>query len=444
MVDSLLWFGGLWAAPGLLAPALLLLAVERRWTRAWRRMGRAAPLGAYALDTAAVIAALAAVLGTALFLVATIVRAALWLFQAVTQQIQRIAADPLVLAVVLVLIAGGTLGIAWRRGWVRFPEQVRQPELGRGAATPSRTPVLAQSNATADRLPATAIRALPAPPAQDAAGGARQHNARPRPSPTMAPKPRPWMRPAGAPRQVPAARAASAPQPTAGPALAPSTGLAVSRPRPTDPSARSQPAVMLPLAEADGDEAPILAMLNQRRRRMNERVAHGNAPQQRPPLAVPAPAPLAMPRTSQRGRWHLPLGAALVLVTALAVSSVAFGIPFHTRIGELLPLQGALTSAEQQAAVNPTDNTAESIELEVPLTALAEPQAARQQVALVVADRLNVRAGPGSENPVVALVQRGDQLVLLGAEQNVDGSVWVQVRSGETAGWVNRSYITVP
>jgi len=55
----------------------------------------------------------------------------------------------------------------------------------------------------------------------------------------------------------------------------------------------------------------------------------------------------------------------------------------------------------------------------------------------VTASRLNVREGPGSDNPVVASVARGEILVRLDEQ-----SGWVKVRTSDgTVGWVSASYV---
>jgi uncharacterized protein YraI len=55
----------------------------------------------------------------------------------------------------------------------------------------------------------------------------------------------------------------------------------------------------------------------------------------------------------------------------------------------------------------------------------------------VTASRLNVREGPGPDNPVVASVARGEILVRLDEQ-----SGWVKVRTSDgTVGWVSASYV---
>jgi hypothetical protein len=442
MIDSVYWLGGLWAAPGLLVPALLLLAVERRWTRAWRRRGRAAPLGAYVLDTVAVVAALAAVLGTLLFVVTTLLTMGRWLAGAVAQQVQRLAADPLLLAVwVAALVAGGFI-LAMVRGWIPLPRGRRQPEaVSPPAVGTTAAPV--QLGASTDTA-YSATRLVSAPPSEAEAHPVRSHGARSRPSPTAAPKPRPWMRAVKIRRPAPEAPSAETPSLTVEPAFAASTGLAMLNPRPAVTPDHSQVSAATYVPVVDEHETPALAMLNQRRRQMNERGTN-TAQVQQPGRILRSAAPPPPVTGAMNGWWHVPLGATVVLVVALVVVFVVFSNPADTNISGLLPLQGAVTHSELQAPASekPTDSGTTEPESEAPAAPPAQvPTPETLRTALVAADTLNVRAGPGLDNPVVILVQRGDQLVLLGAEQSVGESVWVHVRIGETEGWVNKSYIT--
>ncbi|HVC32688.1 MAG TPA: efflux RND transporter permease subunit [Chloroflexota bacterium] len=55
---------------------------------------------------------------------------------------------------------------------------------------------------------------------------------------------------------------------------------------------------------------------------------------------------------------------------------------------------------------------------------------------------LNLRGGPGTNNPVVASLSDGTQLVSLGNETTADGHVWLKVRtSGGAVGWVAQDYL---
>ncbi|NJO85213.1 MAG: SH3 domain-containing protein, partial [Blastochloris sp.] len=73
--------------------------------------------------------------------------------------------------------------------------------------------------------------------------------------------------------------------------------------------------------------------------------------------------------------------------------------------------------------------------------ALALPALAQQNGVIVNAAILNVRSGPGVGFSVVARVNGGANVLVLGS--NADGS-WVQVQlAGGISGWVNARYVSV-
>jgi hypothetical protein len=63
-------------------------------------------------------------------------------------------------------------------------------------------------------------------------------------------------------------------------------------------------------------------------------------------------------------------------------------------------------------------------------------------VGVYSGDILNVRAGPGADQPVVGtLPYYGQDVELFAGDQQVGESWWVPVRHGDVSGWVNRSYL---
>lgn len=67
---------------------------------------------------------------------------------------------------------------------------------------------------------------------------------------------------------------------------------------------------------------------------------------------------------------------------------------------------------------------------------------AEETVRIVASVQLNVRSQPGIEHPVVLVLNRGDQVSLLGKSVQVDGSTWVQIRVAGVTGWVNSKFLT--
>ncbi|MBA3946199.1 MAG: amidase [Herpetosiphonaceae bacterium] len=54
---------------------------------------------------------------------------------------------------------------------------------------------------------------------------------------------------------------------------------------------------------------------------------------------------------------------------------------------------------------------------------------------------LHVRANPGADQAVVAVLPHGASVTLLNESQVVDGSTWVKVQAGSTVGWVNQRFL---
>jgi hypothetical protein len=120
----------LWLVPVLLVSAVVLLEIERRWTHATRRTGRAAPWLGYALDALAVGGGTLAVVlaGYGLFLVA----------RTILDAIAAIAADQLANPTALVgfgtALAAMLMILAAARGWLRpvgrsLPQPAGQPSV---------------------------------------------------------------------------------------------------------------------------------------------------------------------------------------------------------------------------------------------------------------------------------------------------------------------------
>lgn len=65
----------------------------------------------------------------------------------------------------------------------------------------------------------------------------------------------------------------------------------------------------------------------------------------------------------------------------------------------------------------------------------------RTTKARVTAPNLNLRSGPGATKPVVATLPRNSQVILLGEQQDIDGTAWVRVRSNNQNGWVSAKHL---
>jgi hypothetical protein len=438
----------MWGSPALLVPAWLLLEVERRWTRSSRRRGGSPPLAAYLLDALAILAALAAVLGTTLFVVGVAILAARRMVELLTQAADTLRGDPLLLTGMVLTAVAASAGIALARGWVRLPRPgsraaVPQPAhaAGLAAAPPApgaeNPPAVERPASAATPLPArapSATRVVGAPPVAGAAppvaGGGSWRARQARPSPiALRSRTAPWARPVaqavtssvpGAPRTAQAGRWTS-----------PGTGVA-----------------HLPAADQDDEGAPALAMLNSRRPIYEQRHEQ--------PAFTPAPAfvlaagepqtPPAPP--AARGWWRLPAAVTLAMVVLVVVVLALTIEPLAASLAGLRvepPESSAAPGlAAAPAALVPDGASAEDAPTSAPAptpTLAPTPTSAPQGAARVSADRLNVRASPGANQPVVATLARGDEVLLLGEERPIRSSVWVKVRAGAVEGWVNRTYL---
>ncbi len=118
---------------------------------------------------------------------------------------------------------------------------------------------------------------------------------------------------------------------------------------------------------------------------------------------------------------------------ALRAVGIALGLAACQTGGPPVPLTPTASPAPPPAAPTPTVTRAPS--------ALAGPFAV---VLVQPTDRLNVRAGPGPDQPVLAtLPPDASGLLPTGREQIVQGARWVEVRLPDgRIGWVNAAFLT--
>jgi uncharacterized protein YraI len=55
--------------------------------------------------------------------------------------------------------------------------------------------------------------------------------------------------------------------------------------------------------------------------------------------------------------------------------------------------------------------------------------------------RLNLRAQPGANQPIITTLAQGTSVEALAETRTADGGVWLQVRSGRFEGWVNGKFL---
>ncbi|MEN9936766.1 MAG: hypothetical protein RLZZ387_3345 [Chloroflexota bacterium] len=428
-----------WMAPLLLVPAVLTLEAERRWTRARRRAGRPASVLAYLLDALVVVTALAASVGTLLFVIGTAVLAGRWGVSALGELVESLMRNPLLLIVLALAAVGALTGVAVVRGWIRLPRRSTAEPSGR-AALPAGAPAAGSPVTREVPRPATLfLAALAEPPASPPSA--------PRQPPATPPQVAPRTSPALAMAASPASHARSAGSAAAAPSTAPVeedalTGLAMLRNR-RRLVGESQPApqVAVVVSQAtvpeEEDELPTLAMLNNRRRGMNDHLAEAKTA----PVSAPVIAPLPPPARS-RPWWRLPLAVTTVLVVALAAALIFAREPLVASVGELSGQLGlAIPNMDQAFAAGQGAVDGREAPPQPAPTIAPEPAAAQPATAQVSADALNVRASPGTNQPVLATLTRGETVELLGEERAIRDSIWVKVRAGGVEGWVSRAFL---
>lgn len=59
----------------------------------------------------------------------------------------------------------------------------------------------------------------------------------------------------------------------------------------------------------------------------------------------------------------------------------------------------------------------------------------------VASSGLHVRIAPGVDRESLTILRKGTEVELLGETQIVGESVWVQIKSGQGEGWVNKRYL---
>lgn len=106
-------------------------------------------------------------------------------------------------------------------------------------------------------------------------------------------------------------------------------------------------------------------------------------------------------------------------------------------IRRALPAQAVAALPVQSPAIRPQGS------LGSPSTTSTSPPAFTYRVAnMATGDTLNVRAGPGSNYPVVGRISRESKEITLRPGRTANGStVWQQISVGGYTGWVNEIYI---
>ena len=136
----------------------------------------------------------------------------------------------------------------------------------------------------------------------------------------------------------------------------------------------------------------------------------------------------------------------MLLMLLVAVSACG-GDDQEAEVDDTAP-EGAATTAVGEDAADPegTEQTTAAPTTAATTTTTTAPQR-RMGVVLLAPDqsnnKLNLRSGPGTQNPVVDDLQPAEaDLVPTGAIEVVDGRVWHELASAEGSGWAYGYYLT--
>jgi hypothetical protein len=153
-------------------------------------------------------------------------------------------------------------------------------------------------------------------------------------------------------------------------------------------------------------------------------------------LDIPRSEAPPVPEPKRRSRV-VPALIALVVV-ALVGGAVVFRAPLTQLLASAsnntvaaapgataAPASGALSQGEPTAQVVPT----------------AAPAPAQAETRHVKSDSLNLRAGPGTDQAVLVVLAKGDQVALLDESQVVGDTTWIKVRAGDREGWVSEKLL---
>ena len=65
----------------------------------------------------------------------------------------------------------------------------------------------------------------------------------------------------------------------------------------------------------------------------------------------------------------------------------------------------------------------------------------KKKIKRVRSLELNMRKGPGTDNPIIRVLEQHTEVELLGQDEEVDNGSWVKIQVGHNMGWVNQRYL---
>ena len=139
----------------------------------------------------------------------------------------------------------------------------------------------------------------------------------------------------------------------------------------------------------------------------------------------------------------LSLGLAATAITLVISSNVQFQQQTGTFMTELRAQ--IARQAEQTALFSNAVRESNQPASVVVTTVVATPQPGDPQPVLerkrVSGDILNLRAAPGAGQPILARLQRGTEVELMGDKVVLEDATWVRIRIGAAEGWVSSTFL---
>jgi len=164
---------------------------------------------------------------------------------------------------------------------------------------------------------------------------------------------------------------------------------------------------------------------------------------------------LAEPRSKQPERSRFALASTLLvlallvmvvssaflfrhqLINILAGMEASYGDAVATSPGASPSQPDAGSAAANISAAAPVASVPTAASLPAPLPA-SDAQGAQRRVK---SNGLNMRALPGIDQTVVAVLKQGDIVTVFTDARLIQGATWVKVRAGDNEGWVDQSLL---
>lgn len=196
---------------------------------------------------------------------------------------------------------------------------------------------------------------------------------------------------------------------------------------PHPPSAAAIPAAPNRDTSSGFEEEPHLVMLRARR------AMPRSAPASEQPGAHDRVQSEPKPATR---RFHRGVMAVVALLLAVGVVGVIYQ-------DAVLPILSDLKTQAQMIVSLPFNADVPAPSPAPAVSATVVPSAG-PPVLQVVAERLNLRTGPGIDYPVLMTLSRGDEVEDLGETAGSGADGWIRVRAGTQEGWVFRAFLREP